>query len=347
MSKYRITLIPGDGIGPEISKVTLMVLKCIEDISGISLEFINLQAGDTSFRLTGSALPNDTINAIENSQACLKGPVGEKAMESIVKLRQKLNLYVNLRPVKSYPNVPCFRADIDFIIVRENSEDLYKGLEFELNDSVVALRVISEKASKRIAEFAFNLAEKRNKKKRVIAIHKSNVMQKSCGLFSRSCKKIAEQHKNITFSEMYVDAAAMNLIRNPQEFDVLVTTNMFGDILSDEASQLIGGLGMAPSGNIGEMLALFEPVHGSAPDIAGKGVANPFSMILSSKMMFEWLSTRYNDPKCKEVAEIIEKSVLGVLSQGIRTVDIGGTYSTNEVGHAIIKYIQNNLDSNE
>ena len=194
----------------------------------------------------------------------MKAPVGESAADVIVVLRRMLDLYANIRPAKSYPNMPSLRNDIDMIIVRENTEDLYTGKEFSLGDASVALRIISEKASKRIAKYAFEMAKQRNSMKKVTCVHKSNVMRITDGMFAKSCSEVAKEYPDISFEQMYVDACAMNLIRQPQMFDVVVTTNLFGDILSDESSQVVGGLGMAPAANIGDKFALFEPVHGAA-----------------------------------------------------------------------------------
>ena len=241
---------------------------------------------------SGHALPDDVIKSIKNSDVCLKAPVGESAKDVIVYLRRMLDLYANIRPAKSYPNMPSLRDDVDLVIVRENTEDLYTGEEFEVEGAAVAMRIISEKASRRIAEYAFTTAKQRNIQKKVTCVHKSNVMKKTDGLFSSVCSNVAKNFPDIKLEQMYVDACSMNLIRQPQLFDVIVTTNLFGDILSDESAQVVGGLGMAPAANIGDDFALFEPVHGAAFDIAGKQIANPSSFILSVKMMLDWLGVK-------------------------------------------------------
>jgi 3-isopropylmalate dehydrogenase len=269
----------------------------------------------------------------------LKAPVGESAADVIIVLRRMLNLYANIRPAKSYPNMPALKDNVDLVIVRENTEDLYTGMEFDLGNTAVALRTISEYASKRIAKYAFLMATQRNQKKKVTCVHKSNVMRKTDGLFARSCNDVAKSFQDIHFDQMYVDACAMNLIRQPEAFDVIVTTNLFGDILSDEAAQVVGGLGMAPAANIGDDFALFEPVHGAAFDIAGKQAANPSSFILSTKMMFEWLGMKNNDQKCFGVAKKIESAVYGVVQKGIKTKDIGGNATTNEFTQNVISKI--------
>ena len=328
--KYNISLVTGDGIGPEISESASSILETINDDMGIHFEIKKLEAGDTVLKNTGQALPDETFDMIKNSDACLKAPVGESAADVIVVLRRNLDLYANIRPAKSYPNTPSLRDDIDLVIVRENTEDLYTGQEFTVDDSAVALRVISEKASKRIAKHAFNTAIQRNQKKRVTCVHKSNVMRKTDGLFAKSCESIASEFPHIQFDQMYVDACSMNLIRQPEEFDVIVTTNLFGDILSDESSQVVGGLGMAPAANLGDDFGLFEPVHGAAFDIAGKQIANPTSFILSIKMMLEWLGNKNSDQNSISAAQTLEKIVLQVIESGNTTKDVGGNMSTRE-----------------
>ena len=327
---YNISLITGDGIGPELSESVISVLETIHDKFDIKTKINPLEAGDAALEKFGYALPDETFQSIQSSDACLKAPVGESAADVIVVLRRKLDLYANIRPAKSYPNTPALREDIDLVIVRENTEDLYTGEEFIVDDSAVALRIITEKASKRIARHAFNTAIQRNKKKHVTCVHKSNVMKITDGLFAKSCESVAKEFSDVKFDHMYVDACAMNLIRQPHEFDVIVTTNLFGDILSDESSQVVGGLGMAPAANLGDDFGLFEPVHGAAFDIAGKQIANPTSFILSVKMMLEWLGNKNNDQNSIFVADKLENAVLDVLQSKIITKDVGGNTSTTE-----------------
>ena len=327
---YNISLITGDGIGPELSESAISILETIHDKLDVNTKIISLEAGDVALEKYGHALPEETFESIKSSDACLKAPVGESAADVIVVLRRKLDLFANIRPAKSYPNTPALRDDVDLVIVRENTEDLYTGQEFELDGSAVAMRIITEKASKRIAKHAFHTAIQRNGKRRVTCVHKSNVMRKTDGLFSKSCESVAKEFPDIKFDQMYVDACSMNLIRQPQDFDVIVTTNLFGDILSDESSQVVGGLGMAPAANIGDNFGLFEPVHGAAFDIAGKQIANPTSFILSIKMMLEWLGTKNNDQNASSAAKILEDTVLNIVNSGVATKDIGGTMSTRE-----------------
>ena len=327
---YNISLITGDGIGPELSESVISVLETIHDKFDVKTKINSLEAGDAALEKFGHALPDETFQSIQSSDACLKAPVGESAADVIVVLRRKLDLYANIRPAKSYPNTPALRDDIDLVIVRENTEDLYTGEEFMVDDSAVALRIITEKASKRIARHAFNTAIQRNKKKCVTCVHKSNVMKITDGLFAKSCESIANEFSDVKFDHMYVDACAMNLIRQPHEFDVIVTSNLFGDILSDESSQVVGGLGMAPAANLGDDFGLFEPVHGAAFDIAGKHIANPTSFILSVKMMLEWLGNKNNDQNSIFIANKLENAVLDVLQSKITTKDVGGNTSTME-----------------
>ena len=336
---YKISLITGDGIGPELSDSAISVLNTIQEKYGIEFEISKLIAGDKALEQTGKALPDDVVENIKNSDVCLKAPVGESAADVIVVLRRMLDLYANIRPSKSYPHMPALRDDIDMVIVRENTEDLYTGKEFSLGDSAVALRIISEAASKRIAKYAFETAKQRNSMKKVTCVHKSNVMRVTDGLFAKACIEVSKDYPEIKFEEMYVDACAMNLIRQPEKFDVVVTTNLFGDILSDESSQVVGGLGMAPAANLGDAFALFEPVHGAAFDIAGQNIANPSSFLLSIKMMLDWLGAKHNDQKCFEMAKKLESTIFDLVKTGIKTKDIGGDKTTTE----FTKQITDNL----
>lgn len=339
MSDYRIALIPGDGIGPELTEATLKVLDAVQERFDLNLNIVRVEAGDECLKRRGVALPEDTIETIRNSHACLKGPVGETAAEVVVKLRIMFDLYANIRPIKAYPSTPSLRPDIDFVFVRENTEDVYKGLEFMLDESAVCLRIITRRGCERIARKAFELARRRNKKRLVTAVHKANVMKLTCGLFAKVCREVAKEYQDVAFDEQYVDAVAMRLIKEPQRFDVIVTTNMFGDILSDEAAQLIGGLGMAPGANIGEKFAIFEPIHGSAPSRAGKHTANPCSMILAAKMMLDWLGEQHNDPRCLAAAQTIEEAVVETLRKGITIPDFGGRAKTVKMAEAIAREI--------
>jgi 3-isopropylmalate dehydrogenase len=329
MTKYRIATIPGDGIGPEVMEATVSVLESLtETRSDLSFDFVELEAGDGLKARTGIALHPDTFEKVRRSDACLYAAVGETAKDVILPLRQRLNLYANVRPTKVYPSVPHLKEDVDLVIVRENTEGLYKMVGDSGPGWGVNLRVITRSASERIARFAFDLAV-REGRSRVTCVHKVNVLDKTCGVFVEACREVAASYPDTEYEEMIVDACAMKLILMPEHFDVIVTTNMFGDILSDEAAGLVGGLGMAPSGNIGEKHAIFEPVHGTAPDIAGKGIANPIATILSASMMLSWLGEH-------EEARTVEEAVLQTLTEGrTLTPDLGGSSSTHEVADAI------------
>jgi 3-isopropylmalate dehydrogenase len=330
---FTIALIEGDGIGPEQTTATKDVLSEVQNAFGISLNYVEVEAGDRALTRQGAALPKGSLETIRKCDCCLKAPVGESAYDVIVHLRKQLDLYANVRPAKSLPNVPSLNSMTDLVIVRENTEDLYAGLESADSEKATATRLITRRASERIAKFAFELAQSR--KYAVTAVHKANVLKKTDGLFLSVCKEVAANYSNVRLSDMYVDAAAMNLIRAPQDFDVIVTTNMFGDILSDEAGQVVGGLGLAPSANIGENFAIFEPVHGCAPDIAGKNIANPTSLILSSAMMLDWLGRRKNDDPTKLASQAIQRAVENCLAAKKVTPDLGGKLTTLEMGRAI------------
>ena len=331
MTRYNISIISGDGIGPELTSSVKTILETINDNSKTKITVKEVEAGDNALVKFGKALPNSTIDAIKKSEACLKGPVGESAADVIIVLRHLFDLYANIRPAKSYPNIKGLSQGVDLVIVRENTEDLYLGWEFNTDENtVIGLRLTSEKATRRIAEYAFKVAILRNKKKKVVAVHKNNVLRKGDGLFINTCRSISEKYPEVKFSELYVDACAMNLIRNPEDFDVILTTNLFGDILSDEAAQVVGGLGMGPTANIGKNFALFEPVHGAAFDIAGKNIANPSSIFLSAKMMLEWLAAKHNDKDASKNGQRIEKVITRLLKENKKTKDIGGKLSTME-----------------
>jgi len=321
---YKIAVIPGDGIGKEVMEATINILEA----SKLEFEYTFANAGDEYAEKTGKPLPEETINIVKQSQACLFGAAGESAADVIVKLRRELDLYVNLRPVKSYPGTKCIYNNIDFVIVRENTEGLYSGIEEYTKDGATALRVITNKASERICRFAFEYAERTGRNK-VTAVHKANVLKKTDGIFKDNFYKVADEFSDVESDDKYVDATAMFFITKPDMFDVIVTTNLFGDILSDEGAGLVGGLGLIPSANIGENYGLFEPVHGSAPRLAGKGVANPSAMVLSAVMMLDYLNE-------SEEARKLEKALINVLNEGkIVTNDLGGNASTMEMAAEI------------
>jgi len=328
---HRVTLIPGDGIGPEVSAAVLRVI----DAAGIKIEWERFLVGGHAQDVAGSSLPDEVIESVRRNRVALKGPVETpigSGFESVnVRLRKTLDMYANLRPVRNLPGVPARFGDVDLIIVRENTEGLYSGLEHEVVPGVVeSLKVITEKASTRIAEFAFEYAKKFGRKK-VTAVHKANIMKKSDGLFLQCFRKVAVNYPTIEHDEKIVDNLCMQLVMNPQRFDMLLMENLYGDIVSDLAAGLVGGLGVVPSGNIGEKAALFEAVHGTAPDIAGKDLANPTALLLSAVMMLRHIGET-------AAGDRIETALNKVLEKRERvTRDLGGTASTNEFTDSIIR----------
>ena len=327
--KYQIAVVPGDGIGKEVMQAAISVLNELD----IEFDYVYGDAGDECLEKTGTALPKETLEIIKNADACLFGAAGETAADVIVKIRQEMKMFANLRPVKSYPNTNALFENIDFMIVRENTEGLYIADQEKMtDDGAIAKRIITREAEERIIDYAFNYAKENNKGK-VTAVHKANVLKKSDGLFKEIFYEVAERYPEIDTEDYYVDATAMYLITQPQSFEVIVTTNLFGDILSDEGAGLVGGLGLIPSANIGENAALFEPVHGSAPDIAGQGIANPIAMMLSAIMMLRYIGEN-------EAADKFDAAILKVLEEAkTLTKDLGGSASTMEVTEAI----KNNL----
>jgi len=334
LTRYSISLVNGDGIGPDLANSGRSLLESITGYSGVKFDIVDVEAGDNALEKYGKALPDFSFDSIKKSDVCLKAPVGEHAADVILVLRRYFELYANIRPAKSFPNVKSLNPSVDLVVVRENTEDIYLGWEFPVGDeAVIGLRLTTAEASRKIAQYAFEEALRRGDKKSVVCVHKSNVMRVGDTMFSRISKDIARKFPDVEFSESYVDACAMNLIRNPDKFDVILTTNLFGDILSDEAAQVVGGLGLAPAGNIGNEFAIFEPVHGAAFDIANKNIANPSSMFLSIKMMLEWLaSTKKNNDANKliELGTKIENTLLSLLNENLKTIDIGGKLHTDE-----------------
>ena len=333
----RISVIHGDGIGPKIVDATLRVLEVVSDFYNLGLEFIDAPAGDNALREFGEALPRSSIEKIVSSDACLKGPVGETAKDVIVYLRQYLDLYANIRPFRTFRGIKSYWRNIDFVIVRENTEDLYRGVEDIGPDHAVSLLIITRKRTERIAETAFDLASRRRKK--VTIIHKGNVLR-SYLFFRDVALEVGRRYSDVKIEDMYVDNAAYQLIVNPERFDVILTPNMFGDILSDEAAGLIGSIGLTCSANISERYGLFEPVHGSAPDIDPE-YANPLGQLLTASMMLEWLSYKKEKKAFMEASIQIREAVETILENGSTlTPDLGGRARTDEVINKVIEYIR-------
>ncbi|MCO4199730.1 isocitrate dehydrogenase [Aeromonas hydrophila] len=332
MSKRKITVIPGDGIGPSIIESAIQILTH----AGCDFEYEYADAGLVALEKHGELLPQATLDLIEKNKVSLKGPlttpVGGGFTSINVSLRKKFNLYANVRPVLSFKGTRSRYDNIDIITVRENTEGMYSGAGQKRSDdnkSAEAMSIITREGAERIVKFAFELARQEGRKK-VTIIHKANILKSTSGLFLEVAREVASRYPDIQSEEMIVDAACMNLVMYPERFDVMVTTNLFGDILSDLCAGLVGGLGMAPGANIGDGAAIFEAVHGSAPDIAGKNIANPTSVILASIQMLEYLGMQ-------DKAERIREAVRATIESGNRvTRDLGGTASTSEFTQSII-----------
>jgi isocitrate dehydrogenase (NAD+) len=328
-----ITLIPGDGIGPEVTEAVLRVFKA----AGLDIEWDRHDAGVTAFKRSNQSLPTELIDSVRRNKVALKGPVTTPIAEGFtsvnVGLRKALDLYANLRPVRNIPGVPSRFSGVDLIIVRENTEDLYAGLEHEIIPGVVeSLKIITERASTRVSQFAFNFA-RANDRKRVTAIHKANIMKLSDGLFLESTRKVSREYTDIKYDERIVDAVSMQLVMHPERFDTLLLPNLYGDIISDLCAGLVGGLGVVPGANMGTDCAVFEAVHGSAPDIAGKGVANPTALMQSAVMMLEYIGE-------EDAARRLHEALLAVYREGgALTPDVGGTASTHEFTQAVISKV--------
>jgi isocitrate dehydrogenase (NAD+) len=331
--KHKVTLLPGEGIGPEVSAAVRRIL----DASGVQIEWevVEARAENTDTSTTkGQVLNTAAIESVRRNRVGLKGPMATAiaggAPSVNVALRKSLDLYANLRPVKNLPGVKSHFDNVDVVIVRENTEDLYSGLEHEVVPGVVeSLKIITEKASTRIARFAFEYARHTGRKK-IHAIHKANIMKLGDGLFLKSVRAVAELYKDIEYKELIVDNACMQIVIDPEQFDILLLPNLYGDVMSDLAAGLVGGLGVVPSGNIGEDGAIFEAVHGTAPDIAGKGVANPTALLMSAILMLNHIGESYT-------ADRIEQALWKVYREGKHlTRDLGGSANTQRFTDALI-----------
>ena len=334
---HTITLIPGDGIGPEVTASVVRILK----VAAIDIEWERHDAGVRAFKLYNQSLPAALLDSVRRNKVALKGPLTTPIAEGFtsvnVGLRKALDLYANLRPVRNLPGVQSRFSDVDLIIVRENTEDLYAGLEHQIIPGVVeSLKIITEKASTRISQFAFEYA-RANGRTRVTAIHKANIMKLSDGLFLESTRNVSREYTDVTYDERIVDAVCMQLVMHPERFDVLLLPNLYGDIVSDLCAGLVGGLGVVPGANMGLDMAVFEAVHGSAPDIADKNLANPTALLLSGLMMLEHIGERAS-------ADRIRGALTRVLAAGeVRTRDLGGTASTTEFTDAICREVESGV----
>jgi isocitrate dehydrogenase (NAD+) len=330
MIKHKVTLIPGEGIGPEVAAATRRILEA----TGVQIDWEEIAGRSDSSADQGKSVNQAAVESVRRNRVALKGPMATAiaggAPSVNVALRRTLDLYANLRPVKNVPGVKSHFENVDLILVRENTEDLYSGLEHEVVPGVVeSLKIITEKASTRIAKFAFEYA-KRHGRKKIHAIHKANIMKLSDGLFLKSVRAVAAQFPAIEYKELIVDNACMQIVMDPLQFDMLLLPNLYGDVMSDLAAGLVGGLGVVPSANIGDECAMFEAVHGTAPDIAGKGLANPTALLMSSALMLDHLGE-------KTAAERIQKALEKVYRQAKHTTrDVGGKAGTEEFADAVI-----------
>ena len=330
---YNITLIPGDGIGPEVIAAAVQVVEA----SRVEVRWDKVKVGQEAVEECGEPVPERVLESIRRNRVAFKGPVTTPIAEEFsspnVQLRRKLDLYVGLRPVRNLPGIKTPYSDVDVVVVRENTEGLYSGIEHVVTPGVVeSLKVITRKASRRIARYAFSYAI-RKKRKRVTAVHKANIMKISDGLFLSCARWVAQRHPEIEYEEIIIDNLAMQLVLNPQQFDVLLLENFYGDIISDLCAGLVGGLGVVPGACLGRGCALFEAVHGSAPTIAGKGIANPTAAILSAALMLEHLGEQ-------EAADRVERAVRSIIEKGETiTPDLGGEASTQEMAEAIVREV--------
>jgi isocitrate dehydrogenase (NAD+) len=330
----RVTLIAGDGIGPEVAGAA----RAVVDATGVAIEWIEREAGAGAIARAGDPLPEDVLQSIRETRVALKGPittpVGTGFTSVNVRLRRALDLYASVRPVQTMPGVTSKYSDVDLVIIRENTEGLYSGLEHEVVPGVVeTLKVFTEKGCTRIAEYAFMLA-RRDKRRKVSAAHKTSIMRMTDGLFLDCCRSVAARYPDVSYEEVVIDNLCMQLALDPTPFDVILLENLYGDIVSDLASGLVGGLGLVPGANIGTGAAVFEAVHGSAPDIAGKDLANPVALILSAALMLRHLGEG-------DAADRVVRAVVGVLKEGrVRTRDLGGTAGTRAIRDAIVARVR-------
>ena len=338
MTIHRVVLIAGDGIGPEVTEAVQRVLAAAE----APVEWVSHEAGLVALNAGDAVLPQSTLDAICEYGVALKGPcttpVGEGFTSVNVQLRQKLDLFAAVRPVRSLKGVPTRFDNVDLIIIRENTEGLYSGVENRVTDGVVmSMKVATEKACSRIARWAFDFAARRGRRK-VTVFHKANIMKMTDGLLLK-CSRAAHDaaHTEVEYQEVIIDAGCMKLVQDPSQFDVLLLENLYGDVVSDLCAGLVGGLGVVPGANIGDQQAVFEAVHGSAPDIAGKGLANPLALLMSAEMMLDHLAVTRHDALCRETARRIHQAYQTALSEGETTRDLGGELSTLEFADAVIK----------
>ncbi len=354
MATYRLGVLTGDGIGPEIVEATLDVLEAVQERDGrLRFEFVPLPMGWEAIRKTGSAMPDSTVEALKKCDGWIMGPHDSASYPEAEReernpsgeLRHRFDLYANIRPARAYPGLPAISPKMDLVVVRENTEGFYSdrnmawGIGEFLPTQDIALTVgkITRQASERIARTAFTLA--RGRRRKVAIVHKANVIRKAYGLFLEVCRGVGKEFPEIAIEDYHIDAMTAHLVRHGADFDVILTTNMFGDILSDLTGELAGSLGMAPSINAGAGRVMAQASHGSAPDIAGQGIANPVGMILSAAMLLSWLAGPREDSSAADAAKLIERAVAATVSGGPRTRDLGGTASTSEFTAGLLKHL--------
>ena len=341
MITHRVVLIPGDGIGPEVTDAVKQILTA----AAAPIEWVQHEAGMTALAHGKDVLPAETLDAIREHHIALKGPcttpVGKGFSSINVQLRKKLNLYAAVRPVRSLEGVPTRFSNVDLVIVRENTEGLYSGIENEVTAGVVtSTKVATETACTRIARWAFRYTQQRQRRK-VTVFHKANIMKLTDGLFIRCAKQVNEREfPQVGYQELIIDAGCMKMVQDPTQFDVLLLENLYGDVVSDLCAGLVGGLGVVPGANIGEEDAVFEAVHGSAPDIAGKGIANPLALLMSAVMMLNHLSDKGGDSDCREIARRIKTAYDRALADGQKTRDLGGSLGTAQFAGAVIERLK-------
>ena len=345
----KIGILLGDDIGLEVVPESVKVLKAAAARTGLQIEWQELPIGKRGHELHGNTLPQITVDALAKTDGWICGPIGHNAYPRgdptwvMPPLRKKFELFANIKPVKSYPNIPSVHKDVDIVFLRETTEGMMSGSvvvagsgEFQPNDEIaIGMRVVTRKGASRVAREAFEIARTR-RRRMVTALHKEPVYRLVCGMFARECRKVAAEFPDVEFNEVLIDGFALKLVMKPQQYDVVVTTNQFGDIVTDEGAGLVGGLGLAPGLVVGERQAMAQATHGSAPDIAGRGIANPYAMIMSGMMLVEWLGRKRGEERATQAAKLIDAAMDKVIAEGKRlTPDLGGNASTGEMGSAV------------
>jgi len=349
LGTLKIGILLGDDIGLEVVPEAVKVMKAAAAKTELAIEWQELPVGKRGHQLHGHTLPQVTVDALAQTDGWICGPIGHNAYPRndptwvMPPLRKKFELFANVKPVKSYPNIPSVHKDVDIVFLRETTEGMMSSSvvlagsgEFQPNDEIaIGMRVVTRKGASRVAREAFEIARTR-KRKIVTALHKEPVYRLVCGMFARECRKVAAEYPDVQFNEVLIDGFALKLVMKPQQYDVVVTTNQFGDIVTDEGAGLVGGLGLAPGLVVGETQAMAQATHGSAPDIAGRNIANPYALIMSGKMLIEWLGRKRNEPKATAAAKLIDAAMDKVIAEAKHlTADVGGTATTKEMGDAV------------